>query len=409
MADYPILAPTLAALQGVKDLPQGTEDPAKLDDVDRQTRNWIYDFLSIYIDTNTGKIKSSAFGIGTSFPAGVIRGTNPVDSSQREIAQGTVGTLDLTDGAVTNAKIANGTIQGAKIASGAIQGSNIADATITSDKVAAGVLTTSNIADGSITDPKIALGTITGQRLADSTITNAKMGGRSALGPQLPVATEGQILVGGNGANADEVAAKTLNGSFVINKDGLLSYAGLAGALVSFARIVEQAATNVGGGTSVVGWQNRGDAPAHPWSLIQFTRDFLTIFPGAIYFKEPGTYLISVRAPIQGVGGVANHKLVLVYLPNNRKELYYGLSVDSPNGITNYSTLDIILNVKEEDFTGQVADPYFYIQHFVKAFAGANGLGQATNATVQQDDTATSPEYYAQITILRILEPGAEP
>ena len=97
MADYPILAPTLAALQGVKDLPQGTEDPAKLDDVDRQTRNWIYDFLSIYIDTNTGKIKSSAFGIGTSFPAGVIRGTNPVDSSQREIAQGTVGTLDLAD------------------------------------------------------------------------------------------------------------------------------------------------------------------------------------------------------------------------------------------------------------------------------------------------------------------------
>lgn len=408
MADYPLLAPTLSALQAVKDLPTGSEVLSKLDDVDRQTRNWIYDFLSLYIDSATGKIKPSAFGIGNTFPPGVIRGSNSVSNAQQEIAQGSIRTLDLADSAVTAAKIALGTITGNKMVAGTITGDKIAAGTITSANVATGILTTSNIADLSVTDPKIAVGTITGQRIAGATITNDKMAPRSVLGPQLPVATVGQILVGGNGGSNNEFAVKTLNGPFSINKDGLLSYAGLAGALVSFLRVSETAGRGVHGGTSVVGWQPRGSGNAHPWNTLQQTRlAFATVTNGAIILEEPGVYLIDVKSPVQALGAANKHRCCLFHItyPGGAVNIapHYGTSVDALNGSVTFSTLTALIEV-----TAELGKGVLQLYHWISAGVGVNGLGQAADAPRPDILPTTDPvpsEIYAEITVLRIVEP----
>src|SRR5216683_3179016 len=104
MPEYPILTPTLLALKDVRSDPQGTEDAAKCDDVHRQTRTWLYDFLSKYIDETTDKLKSGGFG-SDSLPTGSVRGSTDNGGTQREILQGTVSDVDIRDNAVTSTKI----------------------------------------------------------------------------------------------------------------------------------------------------------------------------------------------------------------------------------------------------------------------------------------------------------------
>src|SRR5574342_1377922 len=150
MADYPILSPTLSALQQTKDNPAGTEDASKLDDCLRQTRNWMYDFLTLYIDSSTGKLRKEAFAGTAPVPAGSIRGTNATSGAQQEISQGSVRTQDLADASITTPKLGVGAVTNSAIADGTIQGGKLADGSITSGKIAAGVFTANNIADGSV-------------------------------------------------------------------------------------------------------------------------------------------------------------------------------------------------------------------------------------------------------------------
>lgn len=408
MADYPILAATLAALNGTKNDPTDAEASSKLAAVDRQTRNWLYDFLSVYIDASTGKFKSTGFGVGLSLPASVIRGTNGVDGTAREIAQGSIRGADIADASIPGSKITAATVNGDRLTDNTVTGAKLTDGSVTSAKLAAEVFTATNIAAGAVTTAKIAAGAVTSDQLGGGAVTSAKLGNRSVTGPALPVGTEGQLLVGGNGPASDQFAPKSLSGALTIDKNGLVRISqGLAGNTVSFVRIAEQASTGSNGGSSVNGWNTRGGGAAHPWAVIHATRQFVEVIQERITFLEPGKYWVAVTSPMRGA---VNSKVALIYFPNpgvlSLPEVYYGLSADSTANVTTNSTLEAVLNVSEEQ-TRLSPKPFFYITHYSSAAIANVGLGQPTSATVPITVTPaipTPPELYAQVTILRIQE-----
>ncbi len=86
-----------------------------------------------------------------------------------------VGTTNILNGAVTEAKIADGSITTAKLAAGAVDTVDIADSAVTSAKIADGTIATGDIADGAITSAKIADATITGTDIANTTIAVGKL------------------------------------------------------------------------------------------------------------------------------------------------------------------------------------------------------------------------------------------
>jgi len=408
MADYPILPPTLAALQPVKDFPQGAEDSAKLDDSIRQTRNWMYDFLSLYVDVSTGKLRPDAFLAAGPVPPGSIRGTNGVSGVQQEIAQGSIRTPDLADKAVTAQKIADGTITNSNIADNTIQGVKLANVSVTADKIAADVLTTANIANGAITGDKIANATIPGNKIGNGAIGNANMGSHSVLGPNLPVADAGQILVGGNGTDSKEFAVKTMSGAFAIDANGVVTVNGIGGSLVSFARVVERTNAGTHGGSSTTGWNLRGSSPAPPWSILDATRDFLEINQQKILFKEGGKYLIRIESPMRGN---QLNRVAMVFFPDpsnvssNTVLAYYGSSVDSASAMTMLSTLECVIDVPDVPDTA-VARPWIEVYHYTSAGVATNGLGLAVSATAGPTSYVTTapPEMYAQVHVLRIQQ-----
>lgn len=416
MAEYPTLAPTLAALNGAKNDPQDTEAASKLAAVDRQSRNWMYDFLSIYIDSTTNKLKPSAFGIGSTIPAGSVRGTNSVDGTQQEIVQGSIRNQDIADNSILGLKLNSGSVNGDRLADNTVNGGKLLDGSITSSKLGAGILTANNIADGAVTQAKLSDGAVGSQKLVDFSVTGPKVGLRAVEGKHLPPALAGQMLVGGNGLGEDELAMKTISGALTIDKDGIAKISsGLAGNVVTFARIAERAAAGTHGGTSVsASWNLRGSAPSQPWAFISTTRDFLDIVGERIFFKEGGKYWVSVAAPIRSnAGGLGLHKVALVYFPDpgniNSPIVHYGLSTDGLVNTTSNSNLQCVLEV-DDSKTANLPRPWFYVTHWVGAASGQVTVGLGTAVAITSPPIAVSPplpnppELYAEVTILRIQE-----
>lgn len=388
MADYDILPATLAALQPVINKPQGTEAVSVLDDYLRQTRTWLYMFLSDRYNQD-GTLKPSNFSQGGTLPSGtsaVIRGTNPVDQSQREIIQGTIHNKDLLDATiVASAKIAPGTIVNTNIAAGTIDGSRLADASITTEKIAVGVFSTANLLDGAITGAKIALGTITADRIVGNTISKDQMGARSVLGSSLPLALRGEILVGGNGVDNKEFAAKKLTGVVSIDEQGVTTLAAsLFGNALTYARIVEKTGNNQAAGASVTGWNRRGTGNSPPWQIVNATRDFLETSQGVIYFKESGKYLIQGSSPTYGTNG---HKTVIIYAPNptgitdSTLRAYFGTEENGAGTTMTRSYFECLLDVTVSPNAVQQQRPFIILSHWVQTGVLINGLGIGSNVT----------------------------
>ena len=83
-----------------------------------------------------------------------------------KIIDGAITTNKIKDGNVTTAKIADNAITNEKIATGAIQGRVIGDGAITTDKIASKAVTTAKIADDAINGVKIAPGAISEKHLS---------------------------------------------------------------------------------------------------------------------------------------------------------------------------------------------------------------------------------------------------
>lgn len=81
----------------------------------------------------------------------------------------------LAAAAVTGAKIADGTITAGDLASGAVTSVKILDGTIAEDDIADDAITSAKIAAGAVGSSEIAAGAIAASDIADSAVTSAKI------------------------------------------------------------------------------------------------------------------------------------------------------------------------------------------------------------------------------------------
>ena len=96
-----------------------------------------------------------------------------VDSSN--IANGAVGTTEIQDGAVTTAKLAANAVTSAKIANNSITEDELADGAVVTAKIEDGAVTSAKIATAAVSGTQIADETITATNIADETLTEAKL------------------------------------------------------------------------------------------------------------------------------------------------------------------------------------------------------------------------------------------
>ncbi len=381
MATYPTLSATLSALQATMADPSPTEDAAMLDDALRQTRRWIYDFLSQSYDTGTNKLKLSAFD--TSSLVGSIRGSDANQGVQREVAQGTISDIDLRDGAAITTKIADGAISTAKIATKAVTTAALGDGAVTSIKLASAAVAEANLADGSVTANKLGPLSIPAGKFASKAVVGNDIGDHTIQPRSLPTCKAGQIFVGGNTDNnlADSAVAKTLTGVIGVDQNGntffnlagvsgLASTAILAETLVP-ASSVARPAENTRGINGA--WQFVGSASGSTFLRTPGT-------DGVIQITQAGIYRIQVRVPATGSNRHRAYMEAKLDPTGTKSNITMGTSSFSyTTGGGQYATTLSLIEDILSFVNVTVANPgTIYIRHIIEA-AITGGLGLTSN------------------------------
>lgn len=146
-----------------------------------------------------------------------------------DIADKSITSAKLADGAITSDKIPSKAITTAKLADGAVTTPKLADDAVTSEKIKDGEVKTADLADESVTTPKLANGAVTSEKIKDGEVKTVDLADGAVTYPKLNSA-----LV----ATPDEAAAGTAT-----NK--LVTPAGLARALASASSKVSLTDVNV--------------------------------------------------------------------------------------------------------------------------------------------------------------------
>ena len=176
----------------------------------------------------------------------LVHGSNLADNSvtTTKIDDGAVGTADLSPGAVTAEKIGDGQITETKLADNSVMTraigdnqvttSKLADRSVTAPKLADNAVTTRAILDGEITRPKIAPGNITDVELATTLSQSAAIPGRSGqfTAPLITVNDQGRVT-----AIQDAVipSSSISNGAVTLEKISTAAQNSLTAAAVAAA------------------------------------------------------------------------------------------------------------------------------------------------------------------------------
>lgn len=436
---YPLLPGTLAALSGSLATPADSELASAWPAVDRQTRNWIYDFLTTYFDPTTNQLKPSAIGGGT-VPGGSVSGTNPQSGNQGQVVQGSIQFQDLATGCVTTSKIANAAITQAQLAAGCVGTAQLQDSSVTATKLAPASIPGSAITPNSLTSVVFGSQCVTNAALGLGVVQNPNIGSRAVDGSMLPACAPGQILVGGGTINStpNSLIPATLSGAISIDATGKATFNVAGGSTVlSFARVAEVGTPGTACGKSNSGtafnghltsstgynstgtpWNGRGLGQGAggeantAWQIVNDPSKLLTVndtilntpvivagtsymtYQHPIYVNQQCTLLITASIPGYEQ---ATHRMRLVTLadpsqPQNFQQ-YWGTSEASKasSAVQTRSSLSVLVT-----FAGPANGlnlPYFYIDWFAGT-ADAAGLGIASGLG--------GNEYYGDVTVIRL-------
>ena len=442
---YSILPPTLTALSGALATPADTELASAWPAVDRQTRNWLYDFLTTYFDPTTNTIKPAAIGGGT-IPNGSVSGTNPQSGSQQQIVQGSIQAADIASGTITAAKIANAAITQQQMAANSIGTDQLKDGSVTSSKISSGFINGSSITPGTLTSALFAPGAVTSAAIAAAAVQNQHIATRAVDGSMLPQCSPGQILVGGGLVNSqgNSLTPQTLSGAITVDANGVTTLQStLISSVLSFAYVVElgnpaqgcgkanSATAFSGGNTSSTGynatgtpWNGRGlgqgaGAEANvAWVDVIDPANLLTVndtvitttqsvggtnyntYQKPIYVNQKSILLITLSIPGHNCG---SHRLRMVTMadptqPQNLQQ-YWGTtevsSGASGSGVTSNDTMTRSYLTCLVSFAAPAGSalPYFYVDWYCQT-GGANAMGLASSLG--------GSEYYGTISVVRL-------
>ena len=188
---------------------------------------------------------SQLTGIGTSALA-----DNSVTSAK--MVDGAVSTADIADSAIITAKLADNAVTSAKIVDGTITSSDIGDGQVGTVELAANAVTTARLADNSVTSAKIADASVGTADVADSAITTAKLTDNSVTSAKIVDGTitsadlgDGQVATVDLAANA-VTTAKLADSAVTSAKivDGAVSTTDLADGSVTTAKLTDNSITS---------------------------------------------------------------------------------------------------------------------------------------------------------------------
>ncbi|NET77579.1 hypothetical protein [Okeania sp. SIO1F9] len=108
---------------------------------------------------------------------------NVTGTIEGKLAEGIVGTVELTNDAVRNEKIANGAVNSLKLSNNAV----------TTDKIQNGAVTNEKIADNGVNAAKIQNGTVGNAELANNSVTNSKIANDSISKVKLDASTRREL------------------------------------------------------------------------------------------------------------------------------------------------------------------------------------------------------------------------
>lgn len=143
-------------------------------------------------------------------------------------AAATIGTNQIKNSAVTNAKLRNGAVNGAKLrngavsftklARGAVRGDRIAREGVTARELKRGAVDAAVLADGAVGSAKLGLAAVTSAKLADSAVAGPKLADRGVATAKLAdgAATTAKL------ADGAVTAAKLAPGAAVAGRGQLL-------------------------------------------------------------------------------------------------------------------------------------------------------------------------------------------
>ncbi len=151
-----------------------------------------------------------------------------------KIADNAVDSEHITAGAIDTAHIGNLQVTTAKIAADAVNGTKLADAAVDSEHIAAGAIDLAHMSANSVDSDQYVDGSIDTVHIADDQVTNDKLanisrgyikvGGASDAPTDLNAKTSGQILIG-DGTDLKSVA---VSGDATLASTGALTIAALA-------------------------------------------------------------------------------------------------------------------------------------------------------------------------------------
>ena len=197
----------------------------------------------------------------------LIAGNRVHITGQTTIDSGIIGTAQIADAAITNAKIntldagkiTTGTLSADRIAAGSIASSKltitngyissamIADASISTAKIANLGVSTAKIADAAITNEKIGNLAVNTAQIANSAITTAKIGDAQITNAKIANLDAGKINAGT--LAAARIAAGSITSDKLTISDGFITNAMIANSIIQSAKIATLDAAKITSGT----------------------------------------------------------------------------------------------------------------------------------------------------------------
>ncbi|SRR6266487_85673 len=389
MASYPRIVPaTLANWSPVINDPTGAEDANKVNEVDLQTRRFIYDFLTARFDSSASDVLKPASVADTTL-AGKVKGSTSNAGTQQAIVQGTVSTPDLRDSAVSTAKIAPGAVTTGELATGAVTTVKIADAPngVGAGKVNDAAIGTAQLINDAVDATKLKDSAsvdsdraVTSDHIRDSSVTSAKIAANAVTGAKLVAGSSGQILVASSGG---VFTAVTMSGDATINASGVVTV-GASG----HAKVVERAGnTVVAGANTAAAWNVRGVTVA--WvKEYETVTSLVTIGASGKISLAAGTYIIEVTVP----GYKVDEHIARLARYNSSdvlQETAYGTSEMSTAAAVVQTSSSILAKM------AFAASDYFKVEHWTKTANATDGMGHPSSS-------GGTYEVYTQIRIQRI-------
>jgi hypothetical protein len=382
---YDTITPAiLSSLNSVKTTPGDSEAANQLGKVDRQTRAFVYDFLAQVFSTGSSP-KLLVAAVDAATVAGKIGGSG-AGSTQKAIVQGSVGTLDLADDAVTAAKIKDGDVDTIHLANGAVETAKLNTEAVTANELADNAVTEDKILDGAVTEDKLGAAAVVASKLDDDAVETSKIKDEAVtLGKLADSLGAGRILVSDSGNRFADVV---LSGDATMSSTGVLSL-NSKGVIVLHETLSNTVAC---GSASATTWHTRGyHATDIHWVKQIDSATNLYAEPasnGRIVLKA-GTYIISASAPAYAVG---LHKIKLEHYLAAGPTLaatVYGSSEVAP-ATPNAQTRSFV----QACITIATSGDFLLIKHYTTDAVATSGLGFPTSAG--------GNECYAQVFIQKL-------